>query len=298
MSSLTATFYTLGCKLNQLETESIAQAFKQEGFLSVSWGTAADLFIVNTCTVTSMAEQKARRIIRKTLKENQNSCLIITGCYAQLDRAALEALAADVELALGAEAGSLERRRFFVVSGDAKASLLDLPCFLADSACSSSELPSLLHDFFNQGSCSPASTDRFRFDANDFTFHSRASLKIQDGCDNVCTYCRVRIARGKSVSLSAAEALIRLQNLEKASYAEAVLTGINISRYTDPDDAGWIFLALSGYCCQVQKASPYVFHQLSPIVLMSALQKLSAIPVCSPIFIYLFNLAAMLFLKK
>jgi threonylcarbamoyladenosine tRNA methylthiotransferase MtaB len=124
-----------------------------------------------------------------------------------------------------------DRRRIVVVSGDLKSALMDLPAFISDSACAPSSLGGVLAAWSSgQGK---ASADPFRFDANDFSFHSRASLKIQDGCDNSCSYCRVRLARGKSVSLSADEIARRLVELEKRGYSEAVLTGINVSRYMD-----------------------------------------------------------------
>ena len=235
MSSLSVAFHTLGCKLNQLETESIAQAFRNEGFKTVGWGDRADLYLVNTCTVTSKAEQKARRTIRKAIKDNPAACVIATGCYAQLDPGAVAAIASSLESEGGPAARqAIERRRLLVISGDDKAALLDLPAFIADSLCSSVDLPSLLAAWSTlRREAVGGDSGRFRFEANDFTFHSRASLKIQDGCDNACSYCRVRLARGRSVSLGAAEALRRLQEIEERGYSEAILTGINVSQYRD-----------------------------------------------------------------
>lgn len=248
MPSYSVSFHTLGCKLNQLETESIVQAFRAEGFDVVSWGSPADIYVVNTCTVTSMAEQKARREIRKVLRERPASCVIATGCYAQLDPEALAAVADDLDSSFSEGAGGLlDRRRVVVVSGDLKSALIDLPSFLNDSACASCDLPETLAAWLAGGNAGRA--DPFRFDAADFAFHSRASLKIQDGCDNVCSYCRVRLARGRSVSLSSSEVLARLRSLEERGYAEAVLTGINISRYRDADGvdiSALIGLLLSG----------------------------------------------------
>lgn len=226
-------FHTLGCKLNQLETESIARAFAEEGFRVVGWQEPADIYVVNTCTVTSKAEQKARREIRKALRERPHACLIATGCYAQLDPASIAAIADELEPALG----RIEAGRLAVVSLDLKAALLDLPAHLAASACTSADLPRAIAAWSAGEGASPsaAAADRFRFDADDFSFHSRASLKIQDGCDASCAYCRVRLARGRSVSLASGEALSRLRRLEAAGYAEAVLTGINLNRYRDGD---------------------------------------------------------------
>jgi threonylcarbamoyladenosine tRNA methylthiotransferase MtaB len=261
---LSIALHTLGCKLNQLESEAIAQSFQLEGFHVLPPGNYhADIIVVNTCTVTSKAEQKARRIIRRALKEHPDACIIVTGCYAQMEGKAIASLeaapgadASGPETSLEAsapEAGGLPRggtslrgRRLFVLSGDLKSALLDLAPLLTDSA----ELPLFLEKW-TAGAGKIAGAGKgggpeqvggaeqadgagpFRFNVRDFSFHSRAFLKIQDGCDRACSYCRVTLARGPSMSLEAGEALSRLKALEEAGFPEAVLTGVNISQYRD-----------------------------------------------------------------
>jgi threonylcarbamoyladenosine tRNA methylthiotransferase MtaB len=253
--------YTLGCKLNQLESESIAEAFRREGFTLIPWeadgseGPAdtdgqsraredgafegrADILVVNTCTVTSKAEQKARRVIRKALRDHPRSCVIVTGCYAQLEGEALMALAAGD----GADEAESFRSRLFVVSGDRKGLLLDLPRFLANSPAGLAG-PEAVSKFIPRRPGFPWAGERsgevltkpdpFRFNPADFSFHSRAFLKIQDGCDKRCSYCRVCLARGKSQSLEADKVLAALRTLEARAYGEAVLTGVNINQYRD-----------------------------------------------------------------
>jgi threonylcarbamoyladenosine tRNA methylthiotransferase MtaB len=225
---LSIALQTLGCKLNQLEGESIIGAFTGEGFTLVPWGKGgADIFLVNTCTVTSKAEQKARRIIRKILKESPEACVVVTGCYAQVEPEAVAGLADR-----GKKGEPVRHRRLFVIPGDYKSSLLDLPQFIAAPE-NAAEAPALVLEKWmrNLGISSPQ--DRFRFNPEVFSGHSRAFLKIQDGCDNRCSYCRVTLARGPSVSLEAAEVLSRLRSLEAAGFGEAVLTGINICQYRD-----------------------------------------------------------------
>jgi threonylcarbamoyladenosine tRNA methylthiotransferase MtaB len=226
---LSLTLQTLGCKLNQLESESLAGAFSRAGFTLLPWDgsgrrAGADIFLVNTCTVTSKAEQKARRVIRKALKENPRSCVIVTGCYAQMEAAAVAAL----------DKGQASPGRLFVVPGGLKSALLDLPAFLAEPDKAGLSLPELLAQW-TQGPLppSPSAEDRFRFSPEQFSFHSRAFLKIQDGCDHRCSYCRVSLARGASISLGAEAALSRLRALEGSGYGEAVLTGVNIGQYRD-----------------------------------------------------------------
>jgi threonylcarbamoyladenosine tRNA methylthiotransferase MtaB len=246
--------YTLGCKLNQLESESIADAFRKEGFPLVREIALAEsdlsILIVNTCTVTSKSEQKARRIIRKALRENHELILIITGCYAQLEREALESLDTSPLDGSSKDTSPLDtKKRLFVIPGDRKDSLLELPRFLAASDLSESnfsdlsELVSVWADAKGQSSHEIIVDQSFIYRPGGFSFHSRSFLKIQDGCDNHCSYCRVRIARGKTRSLEASEVLDCLRSLEERGYEEAVLTGVNISQYSGKSKSGFFNLA-------------------------------------------------------
>ncbi|MDR0402393.1 MAG: radical SAM protein [Treponema sp.] len=233
-----ASFYTLGCKLNQLETESIAAAFGRAGFTIVPWDAfprSADrddgsVLVINTCTVTSKAEQKARRVIRLALRKSA-APVIVTGCYARLD--------AEKIAAAGAESS-----RLFVVP--AKDSLLDLPFFLADMSENTRGLRAaerirrwLLTRPDAGGTEIPSRRETadgtFRFNPGVFSFHSRAFVKIQDGCNRRCAYCRVPLARGESRSLDSVELLARIRALETQKRAEAVLTGVNIAQYRCPE---------------------------------------------------------------
>ncbi|MDR2394616.1 MAG: tRNA (N(6)-L-threonylcarbamoyladenosine(37)-C(2))-methylthiotransferase MtaB [Treponema sp.] len=228
---LSVSLYTFGCKINQLESEAIAHAFSLRGFRVLPWNGAAgedvDILVFNTCTVTSKAEQKARRVIRKALRDHPQAVLMVTGCYAQMAREVLEALGQERGLA------SLDANRLVVVSGDAKSLFLDLPGFLAQTMPHELTLVLLSQWLREKETLKTFATERFRFSPGDFFLHSRASLKIQDGCDNHCSYCRVRLARGRSVSLEADQIRATLQALEAKGYGEAVLTGVNITQYRD-----------------------------------------------------------------
>jgi threonylcarbamoyladenosine tRNA methylthiotransferase MtaB len=249
--------YTLGCKLNQLESEALADEFRRADFSLLSRDETAavspDILIINTCTVTSKADQKARRLIRKALRDNPRSLVIVTGCYAQLEPEALESLEAEYLPALCGAAAHPPGRRLFVLRGGeksaglAKGALLDLPRYIQESAlrggpAAAGELQALVkawsEDLMARKGTEPrAAPDlpekAFRFTPANFSFHTRGFLKIQDGCDNHCTYCRIRLARGPSVSLGAEQALAELRALEARGYAEAVLAGVNITQYRD-----------------------------------------------------------------
>ncbi|MCL2130581.1 MAG: radical SAM protein, partial [Treponema sp.] len=245
--------YTLGCKLNQLESESIIDSFLKAGFsfippeLISKGNKKLSLIIINTCTVTSMADQKARRIIRKYLRELPGAPIIITGCYAQMEKDILEALD-DSPLRAGQAAclkGSSipnSKKRLFVIPGEKKGELLFLPFFLLENKIDP-DYPPIIIDLINSwysglNNLKPeekslSSSSSFSFLPEKFSSHSRAFLKIQDGCNNSCAYCRVSLARGKSRSFPAGEALATLKKLEDQGYGEAVLTGVNISQYMD-----------------------------------------------------------------
>jgi threonylcarbamoyladenosine tRNA methylthiotransferase MtaB len=195
-------FHTFGCKLNQLETESIADSFRRSDFAVVSSGSPADLIIVNSCTVTSKSEQKARRFIRRALADNPSASVIVTGCYAQVEPKGVVAI----------------DPRVTPVSMERKDALLDLPRFLSERRSGNAALPSLVAEWSaGPGVDGIAGRSRaFAFAPSEFSFHSRAFLKIQDGCDGACAYCLVRVARGPSSSLAAAEVLARVKKLEDA----------------------------------------------------------------------------------
>ncbi|MDR2766883.1 MAG: tRNA (N(6)-L-threonylcarbamoyladenosine(37)-C(2))-methylthiotransferase MtaB [Treponema sp.] len=234
---MNAAFYTLGCKLNQIETESIADAFRRGGFSLVSWEQGADLAVINTCTVTSRAEQKARRVIRLALSRCKT--VLLTGCSARSGEEA-------------ALAGS-RAERLVIIPGTAKDTLLDLPRFLADTGkAEGRSLRAWAAERLRAGAenADPEKKTpkrQFRFNPSNFSFHSRAFLKIQDGCDRSCAYCRVPLVRGRSVSLDAAEVLARLRDLETRGFDEAVLTAVNLCQYEGGRNfAGLLELLLEG----------------------------------------------------
>jgi threonylcarbamoyladenosine tRNA methylthiotransferase MtaB len=226
---VTVLIQTLGCKLNQLESEAVVDAFGKSGFTlyKPSFDTPPSLIVINTCTVTSKADQKARRVIRKALKDYPASCVLVTGCYAQLNREDL--------LKLESDGG----RRLFVFS---KENILKIPQYFSDGNGSDAgdiidKLTILNEQLLVNNDGQKDKKDVFQFNPQRFSVHTRGFLKIQDGCDKHCTYCRIRLARGKSVSLEAETSLERLRVLEQ-NHAEAVLTGVNISQYRDEKYAG------------------------------------------------------------
>jgi threonylcarbamoyladenosine tRNA methylthiotransferase MtaB len=207
-------FHTFGCKLNQHETEALASAFRGGGFSVCGTREDADLYIVNTCTVTSAGDHKARALVRSLLRGHPGVPVIVTGCSAQLEAAALARLGSDV----------------VVVPHDRKSRLLGLPDFLRSR--DGADLPPV--DTIRSFAGAHGTTvDPFAFRITEPSFHTRAFLKVQDGCDRHCAYCRVPLARGPSVSLGADEAVRRAADLEERGFREIVVTGVNVSAWRE-----------------------------------------------------------------
>lgn len=203
--------YTLGCRLNQAESEAVAERFQNAGF-TLSYWSSADIVIVNSCTVTAKAEQKARRMIRRFAERSE---VIVTGCYAELEKDEVLSLSDKVT----------------VFSLKEKASLLSLPEHIRTALSAGMSAHEAIVSFTER------SDDLFAFDASSFQYHSRAYLKVQDGCDNSCGYCRTTIARGPAVSLPAEEAVRRALEIEAKGFHEIMLTGVNLTMY-DHDGEG------------------------------------------------------------
>lgn len=220
---------TLGCRLNQIESEAAAQYFLQSSFTVTMSPTNANqeentdtlLCILNTCTVTQKAEQKARRIIRLMLKKYPMALVIVTGCYAQLSPKEIAAM----------------DERIVVLPGQLKSRITKVPELLKNHLEKNQWIPldfkSILKEEMENKKQEKINfaEDSFKLSATNFIAHSRASLKIQDGCNSSCTYCAIHLARGKSVSVDFETALNRVKELEKNGYDEVVLTTVNISQY-------------------------------------------------------------------
>lgn len=197
--------YTLGCRLNQCESEAIADSFKENGWDVVKESNDAELIIVNTCAVTSKAEQKARRMIR--LFSEDNKTVIVSGCYAENSKEEIEKLG----------------DKIVVFSLSNKASLLKLAPSL--KGVDESSLFERIKSFKD---C-PSSV--FDYNPSSFSYHSRAYLKVQDGCDNSCGYCKTTIVRGQSRFLDSSEVVKRVLKLESEGFHEVMLTGVNLTNY-------------------------------------------------------------------
>ncbi len=198
-------FYTLGCKVNQYETNVIEAMFKNDGFEVVDFTEFADVYIVNTCTVTSMSDKKSRQILRRAKQINPDSILCAMGCYAQVGKAELEKID-DIDIILG----NNEKKDILNIvkdrmhNGDTKVEHVEDIMKLAPYC---------------------------EFDSISTINHVRAEIKIQDGCDRFCSYCIIPYARGPVRSRKKENVLSEIKNLALKGIKEVVLTGIHISSY-------------------------------------------------------------------
>ncbi len=208
---MTVSFYTLGCKVNQYETEKIRALFEQEGFITVSFSEGADICVINTCTVTGVADGKSRAVIRKAKHINPNTFVVVTGCYSQTHKEEVEAL---------------EECDLVVDIKDK----LKIPYFInAESRKQKAEIDGPPTVVGGEESCpkvvegqSPKTTLRQR---------TRAVLKVQDGCHQFCSYCLIPFARKELYSEPIENVIEEVKTLCENNYKEIILTGIRLGSY-------------------------------------------------------------------
>lgn len=202
----TVAFYTLGCKVNFYDTEAIWQLFKNEGYEQVDFESTADVYLINTCTVTNTGDKKSRQIIRRAVRRNPDAVIAVTGCYAQTSPAEIMAIEG-VDLVIGTQ--DREKIMTFVnqIQGDRQ------PVNAVRNIMKTRDFEEL--------------------DVPDFNERTRAFLKIQEGCNNFCTFCIIPWSRGLSRSRAPQSVLEQAKQLVASGYKEIVLTGIHTGGYGD-----------------------------------------------------------------
>ncbi len=204
----TVALHTLGCRLNQYETEAIREQFVSRGFRVVPFDGPADVYVVNTCTVTNQADARARQALRRAVRTTGRppaSIVVATGCYAQTNPGQLMEIEG-VDLVLGnVEKGNLVDHVLSMGAGDPPASRVTRRAEMAR---------------FDE-----------RLDVSAFESRTRAMLKIQDGCDQFCSFCIIPWARGRHRSLPPDAVMRQVQTLVDRGYAEIVLTGVHLGEY-------------------------------------------------------------------
>ena len=200
----TVAIATLGCKVNQFESEALMSALEQRGYGLVPFGEGADITIINTCTVTHRADFQSRQLVRRAFRSNPKSLIIVTGCYSQLEPETLAGIEGVKYLLGNREKGQIpDLLPLMREGGFPRIRVSDIH---EETLFSDLPLPS-------------------------FHCHTRAFLKIQDGCDARCSYCIVPHARGQGRSLPPERVMEHLKGLKERGFKEVVLTGIHIGSY-------------------------------------------------------------------
>lgn len=210
LQNQTAAFYTLGCKLNFAETSTIARQFLDEGFRKVAFEEGADVYVINTCSVTDHADRKTKRVVAEAKRQNPKAKVVIVGCYAQLKPAEIASIPG-VDLVLGA------REKFNILS------FLQTPSaqLVSDENAVQSALVHNTH----------IKEARYFIPSYSLGDRTRTFLKVQDGCDYFCAFCTIPLARGRSRNETIAATVKVAQEVALTDAREVVLTGVNIGDY-------------------------------------------------------------------
>ena len=228
---MTIAYITLGCKLNYAETSTYERMLAAEGLKAVPWSKGADIFLVNTCTVTEHSDKKSRNIIRKLHRISPEAKIYVTGCYAQLKKSEIEAIDG-VTAVFGAEEKS-------------------------------SVVPRIISDI--SGVQSERSTAETFFPAYSSGERTRSFLKVQDGCDYKCAYCTVPYARGGSRNISIAEIIPQAEAIAAEGIKEIVLTGVNTGDFGR--STGETFFELIKRLNEVEGIERYRISSIEPNLL-------------------------------
>jgi threonylcarbamoyladenosine tRNA methylthiotransferase MtaB len=195
-------FHTLGCKVNQFDTEGLMVDFRDHGYEVVAFNEPADIYIINTCTVTKVAERKAGQLIRRVKRDHPKAFLVVTGCYAQTGAKVISAYP-EVDLVVGV-AGRGRLRQLLEEAVPEQKKNMVLPWVKQHA---------------------------FEVYTPDFSGQTRAFLKIEDGCESYCSYCKIPFARGPVRSLPPEQVLQEIERFLSLGYREIVLVGIHLGHY-------------------------------------------------------------------
>ncbi|MBQ3409656.1 MAG: tRNA (N(6)-L-threonylcarbamoyladenosine(37)-C(2))-methylthiotransferase MtaB [Clostridia bacterium] len=204
MEKLKVAFCSLGCKVNQYETNAMTQKFIEQGYDIVEFDEKADIYIVNTCTVTSIADRKSRQMLRRAKEHNKNAIVVACGCYAQVAAKEIEKIE-EVDLIIG---------------NNEKNNIINI----IDNFKKSKEMSELVSDVMYK-------EEYVEFGPTTYTEKTRAVIKVQDGCDRFCSYCLIPFARGHIRSREIDNVVEEVKKIVSDGFKEVVITGIHVASY-------------------------------------------------------------------
>ena len=238
----TVALITLGCKVNQYETNAMSQKLIENGYKVVEHTQKADIYIINTCTVTNMSDRKSRQMIRRAKEMNPKAFIIAVGCYVQVSKEEVEKIE-EIDLALGNEE---------------KVNIVDYCNKLLEEK--DSEKQSAMEDVMQAKEFS-------EFGETSYTEKTRAVIKVQDGCDRFCSYCIIPYARGRVRSRKPEHIIKEIENIAKQGIKEVVITGIHIASYGKDFRNGYKLIDLLEEINQIEGIERIRLGSIEPLLI-------------------------------
>ena len=272
----TAKLITMGCKANQYDTQSMRETLQRNGYTLVDEGMSgqqADLYLINTCTVTNVADQKARQAIRRAIRQHPNAKVLVTGCYAESDREAIEKIPGVT----------------FVFGNREKADFQDYLDILRAETPSSSEEAS--HPPNPLLSIEPVQHDairehaRFSRGVSDAGKRTRALIKVQDGCSAFCTYCIIPYVRGRMTSRPLDDIADEARRIADSGIKEVVITGVHLGAYGMDTSRDKDIADILEHIHDIEGIERIRFSSIEPMYFPDAIgERMAALPKCMPHF--------------
>ena len=256
----TAKLITMGCKVNQYDTQSMSEALERNGYVIVDETRPADLYLINTCTVTNAADQKARQAVRRAIRQNPNADVLVTGCYAESDRKALEEIPG-VTLVFGnREKADIQT---YINELDSKKPL---------------QIQSIQHDAIREHA-------RFSSGVSSSGKRTRALIKVQDGCSAFCTYCIIPYVRGRMTSRPLSEIVDEAHRIADSGIKEIVITGVHLGAYGQDTGRDKDIADILERIHDIEGIERIRFSSIEPMYFPDVLtERMSALPKCMPHF--------------
>ena len=277
----TVAFITLGCKVNQYETNAMTQQFMEKGYEVVDHTQKADIYIVNTCTVTNMSDRKSRQMLRRVKELNKEAIVVACGCYAQVAKEELEKIE-EINLVLGNNEKKeiVEHVEKYIknqISKKAEEDKRDINIKntkVQQTTEIQKNIETQIEDVMNQ-------KEFVEFGDITFTEKTRAVIKIQDGCDRFCSYCIIPYARGRVRSRKPEHILSEIQKIAKEGIKEVVITGIHIASYGKDFKQEYRLIDLLEEMNEIEEIERIRLGSIEPLLIteefVSRLEKLSKI---------------------
>ena len=233
-------FITLGCKVNQYETNAMAQKFIEKGYTVIEEKEKADIYVINTCTVTNMSDRKSRQMLRRVKETNPNAIVVAVGCYVQVAEKKLEQIP-EIDIILG---------------NNEKADIVTYVENYIKDNIKKAEIDDVLHK-----------TDFVEFGDITFTEKTRAVIKVQDGCDRFCSYCIIPYARGRVRSRRPEHIISEVKAIAQKGIKEIIITGIHIASYGKDFKNGYVLIDLLEELNKIEGIKRIRLGSLEPLLI-------------------------------